>query len=138
MLRKFAAGVLVASCMIPIGAVVVFGIRLATGVRYYQMAVMWCTVPLLWGVWAMLIPQSWTPKRIPLWGAILGVLAAILGAVVMNLPARITQLEFGLGLRWFAIVPAACLYYLAWMIVAWVYAKLAPLDTRASTAAKPA
>lgn len=138
MLRRFAAASLVASCVIPIGAIAIFLIRLATGERYYQMAALWCLVPAVWGVWAMLTPATWMPKRLPLWGAILGVLAGIGGALVVNLPQRIFQINLSIGLRVLAVPLAAVIYYLFWMVVAAVYRGLTPADAPAVTAAKAA
>ncbi len=42
----------------------------------YLLTSLWCMLPLAWGLWAMLTPRSWLPQSLPLWGAILGLIAA--------------------------------------------------------------
>lgn len=138
MLRRFAAAALVASCLIPIGAIAIFLIRLATGERYYQMTALWCLVPVVWGIWAVLTPATWMAKRLPLWGAILGLLAGIGGALVLNIPQRIFQIPISFGWRVLLIVPAAGIYYLVWMIVAAAYRGLGSEQAPTSSVAKAA
>ena len=126
MLRKFAAGVIVPSCLIAIGGVVLIAMRLIANQRYYQIAALWCLVPFLWGVWAMLTPTTWFPRRLPAWGAILGVIAGVLGAFVIDVPLRVMGLSLSVGLKSAAVVLAAIIYYLLWMIVGPVYRALGP------------
>ena len=47
----------------------------------YPLTVVWCFVPLAWGVWALIAPTAWAQERVPLWGAILGLIAGSLGGL---------------------------------------------------------
>jgi hypothetical protein len=89
MLRRFVAGSAIASVGIACAAFTVSVIPGLTWQRAYPLALVWCFAPLAWGIWAVLAPSSWVPQRLPTWGAILGVIAGLGAAFVLNLPSRI-------------------------------------------------
>ena len=122
MMRRFAAASMVASAAIGVGAVFVLATPGLEPQRLYPLAFMWCVLPLAWGIWAMFAPQSWVPERLPWWGAILGVVAGVFGALVLNLPERILGVSYPLGGRAIALVAVALFYYLLWHLVrtAWL------------------
>jgi hypothetical protein len=137
MLRKFAAGSLVASCVIAVGGAWVIGLRFVTSQRIYGIAVLWCLVPFAWGVWMMVAPASWVPSRLPAWGGILGVIAGVLGVYVLDVPRRVFGLAIPAGLRPVAVLAGGAIYAALWIIVAAAYRALAS-DSPRSTAAKAA
>jgi ABC-type dipeptide/oligopeptide/nickel transport system permease subunit len=65
----------------------------------------------------MIAPAAWVPTRLPLWGAILGLIAGSLGAFVLNLPLRILDEAASVPVRAVAVVFMAVVYYLLWMVV---------------------
>ena len=137
MLRKFAAGSLVASCVIAVGGAWVIGLRLVTAQRIYGIAVLWCLVPFAWGVWMMLAPASWVPSRLPVWGGALGVIAGVLGVYVLDVPQRVFGFTVPVGLRPVAVLGGGALYAALWIVVAAAYRALAP-DSSPVTSAKAA
>jgi len=121
MLQRFAAACIVASVVVAVGAVVsVLPPRWpADDARVLTTA--WCFVPVAWGVWAMLAPARWVPHRLPLWGAILGVLAGIVAGPVLDLPLRLAGLR---DMRWITVLVGPILYYIVWLLVPVVYRSL--------------
>ncbi|MCX6549668.1 MAG: hypothetical protein NTY02_01450 [Acidobacteria bacterium] len=87
----------------------------------WTLTTVWCFVPAAWGLWAMFAPARWVPDRLPLWGAILGVAAGIVGGPVLDIPSRIGGPS---GLRWLALVTGPLLYYVLWLLVASAYRSL--------------
>jgi hypothetical protein len=81
----------------------------------------WCFVPLAWGLWAMLAPARWRPNRLPVWGAILGVVAGIVAGPVLDLPLRLGGLS---NIRWMPLVVGPIFYYLLWLPVDVAYRSL--------------
>lgn len=81
----------------------------------------WCFVPLAWGVWAMLAPARWVPRRLPMWGAILGLVAGVMAGRVLDLPVRLAGLR---GVRWMPLVVGPIFYYLVWLLVPVAYRSL--------------
>lgn len=114
MFRRFAAGASVASMLIAAGAlaVVTLGDPLS---RFTPLLAAWCIVPLVWGVWTMLTPHAWMPVRLPLWGAVLGVVAGMLASYVLDLPRQVFQVELSGLAHAAAVVVAAALYAALWM-----------------------
>lgn len=115
--QRFAASTAVASSAIATAALIVC---LAPGLnfqRIYPLPILWCMAPAAWGIWALLIPSSWMPKRLPLWGAILGLMAGSLAAFVLNLPSRFFGQAVPLPLRGVAVLVMVLFYYLLWMLV---------------------
>jgi hypothetical protein len=65
------------------------------------------------------------PKHLPLWGALLGLIAGSLAAFVLNLPSRFFGATVSLALRGVAVLFAVLFYYLLWMLVRAAYRSLA-------------
>ena len=72
----------------------------------------------------MLTPQSWRPRRMPLWGAILGLMAGLLAVLVLDLPARLGGEPVPAWLGGVAVLFATGAYYLLWLLVRRVYGAL--------------
>lgn len=117
MFQRFAAGTAVASVAIAIAALIVCFAPGLTFARIYPLTILWCVAPLAWGIWALLTPSSWMPKRLPLWGAILGLMAGSLAALVLNLPSRLFGEPVPILLRAIAVLVVTLFYYLLWMLV---------------------
>ena len=125
MLRRFVAASMVAAIGIAVAATVVM---LVPGVRLSQFApllALWCCAPCAWGVWAMLAPASWVPGRLPVWGAVLGVIAGCLAAFVLNLPLRVFGLAISAAVRASGVIVLVIFYSLLWRLVGAAYRKLA-------------
>ena len=130
MFHRFAAGSSVAAVAIGAAAMIALLIPGLPLERLAFVPLIWCVVPAAWGIWAMLTPRSWLPERLPGWGAILGAIAALLGAFVLNIPARVAQQEVPASLRMWAIPIAAVAYYLLWLLVRAAYRSLNAPPTR--------
>ncbi len=124
MFQRFAAGTAIASMAIALAALAVLLIPVVSFQSIYPLPVIWCIVPLVWGVWAMISPKSWVPQRLPLWGAILGLVAGVFGAFILNIPSRITGEPLPSLLRGLGVLVAVVLYYLLWMLVRVAYRSL--------------
>ncbi|HUU13581.1 MAG TPA: hypothetical protein VM182_07705 [Terriglobia bacterium] len=124
MFRRFVSGIAIPSILIPFGALVVLVAPPATQERIYPLTVVWCFVPAVWGLWAMFAPAGWVPQRLPLWGAILGVIAGFLGVFVLNLPSRIWGETVPIALGGVAVVVIVLFYYFLWMLVRAAYRSL--------------
>lgn len=125
MLQRFAAGTAIASMAIVLGVLAVSLIPVVSFQNIYPLPVIWCIVPLVWGLWAMIAPKSWVPHRLPLWGAVLGFIAGVLAAFVWNLPSRVAGEAVPTLLRGLGVLIAVVLYYLLWMLVRAAYRSLA-------------
>ena len=112
MFRRFAA----ASAIAAMGIAVADSVLLLTpGLslqRTYPLPVFWCMAPLVWGLWAMLAPAAWVPRRLPLWGAILGLIAGLLAMFVLNLPSQILGEAVPVLRRGIAVLVLVVVYYL--------------------------
>jgi len=117
MFQRFAAGTAIASMAVAIAALILALTPGLTFERIYPLTILWCCAPLAWGVWALLTPSSWIPKRLPLWGAFLGLFAGSLAAFVLNLPSRFYGEPVPLPVRLIAVLVITSLYYLMWMLV---------------------
>ena len=130
MFRRFVSASAIASMGIAVAA---FGILLAPGLvleRVYPLTIVWCFAPLAWGLWAMLAPSSWVPQRLPIWGAILGLIGGLLVFFVLNLPLRVVGVIVPVMLRGMGVVLIVVIYYLLWMLVRVAYRSVAaPLPT---------
>lgn len=124
MFRLFVSGSAIPSIGIAFGALVVLLTPAATQERIHILPVVWCFVPGVWGLWAMLAPAGWVPQRLPLWGAILGVIAGFLAAFVLDLPGRVSGQAVPVTLRGVAAVLIAAFYYFLWMVVRLAYRSL--------------
>jgi hypothetical protein len=123
MLQRFAAASSVGSVVIAVGALVsLLPPRWSAGdARVLTTA--WCFVPLAWGLWTLLAPGHWVPRRLPLWGAILGIVAGIIAGPVLDLPLRLAGLR---NMRWITVILGPILYYMVWLFVPVVYRSLGP------------
>jgi hypothetical protein len=124
MFPRFAAASAIASIAIAIAALI---LRLLPGMnlaRIYPVTILWCVVPVAWGLWALLTPTSWLPQRLPAWGAILGLVASSLAGLALNLPSRLLGVDVPLSARAVGVVVMAAFYYLLWMLVRAAYRSL--------------
>jgi hypothetical protein len=125
MFQRFAAGTAIASIAIAIAAII---LSLTPGLKFerlYPLTILWCCAPLAWGVWALLTPSAWMPKRLPLWGAFLGLFAGSMAAFVLNLPSRFLGEPVSMPVRAIAVLVITLFYYLMWMLVRGAYRWLA-------------
>ncbi len=127
MLHRFAAATCIAS---PAAALATLIALLVSGLKpenLYPLISLWCTVPAVWGLWAMLAPRTWVPQRLPPWGAILGLLVGTVAMFVLNLPAQMHILEVAPSVprRGLAVLLLVALYYLLWLVVRVAFRALA-------------
>ncbi|MGB9073961.1 MAG: hypothetical protein WCC22_15090 [Terriglobales bacterium] len=125
MFQRFAAGTAIASIAIAIAALILGLTPGLTFERIYPLTILWCCAPLAWGVWALLTPSAWMPKRLPLWGAFLGLFAGSMAAFVLNLPSRFFGEPAPILVRAIAVLVMTLFYYLMWMLVRGAYRWLA-------------
>lgn len=132
MFHRFAAACSVASVVIAGGALVSLPLGLPSeGAR--TLVTVWCFVPVAWGLWAMFAPARWVPSQLPVWGAILGVLAGVVAGPLLDIPARLGGPG---GIRWLALVAGPLLYYVLWLLVGSAYRSLqATLESANTTPA---
>ena len=121
MLQRFAAASAVASVVIAVGAIASLLPPRWPAADARVLTTAWCFVPLAWGLWAMLAPSRWVPARLPVWGAILGVIAGIIAGPLLDLPARLIGL---LDMRWLTLVVGPAFYYVVWLLVPVAYRTL--------------
>lgn len=121
MLRRFACASSVASVLVAAGALVSLLPPRWSPADARVLTTAWCFVPLAWGLWAMLSPAHWVPRRLPLWGAILGVAAGIVAGPVLDLPLRLGGLR---DLRWITLIVGPLFYYMGWLLVRVAYRSL--------------
>jgi hypothetical protein len=121
MLHRFAAASVVASVIIAGGAIVSLLPPRWPAADARILTTAWCFVPLAWGLWAMLAPARWVPRRLAVWGAILGVVAGIIAGPVLDLPLRLAGLR---GFRWMMLVVGPTFYYFVWLLVPVAYRSL--------------
>jgi hypothetical protein len=133
MLQRFAAASSVASVIIAIGALVSVLSPRWSPADARVLTTAWCFVPLAWGLWAVLAPAGWVPRRLPLWGAILGVVAGIVAGPVLDLPLRLGGLR---DMRWITLILGPLLYYVVWLLVPGAYRSLCPNTESAEPVAR--
>lgn len=125
MFRRFSSASAVASIVIGLAAL---GLRFFPAPSLqsrYLLTTIWCVVPAVWGLWAIFTPKAWLPQRLPLWGAILGLIAGVVAAFVLDLPSQFAGEPVPASLRGLAVFVAAVLYYFLWMVVRGAYRSLA-------------
>jgi hypothetical protein len=125
MFHRFAAATAIASAALGMAALVVLVIPGVPLDRFAPVLLLWCMVPLVWGLWAVLTPSAWVPERLPVWGAILGVLVGALALLVLDLPSRVAGIAVPVGYRILGLVLLVLFYYLLWMLVRLSYRALA-------------
>ncbi len=128
MLQRFVAGTAIAAVGIACGALAILFVPTVPVQRSYLLPLFWCFAPLAWGIWAILAPRSWVPRRLPIWGAILGLIAGTLAAFVLDMPSRILGQTVPTALRGVGVAAVVAFYYLLWMLVRAVYRALGPTD----------
>lgn len=125
MFRRFVSGSIVPSVGIAIAALVILVMPALAVQSLYPIPIMWLYfAPLVWGLWAMLAPSAWVPQRLPIWGAILGLIAGLLGAFVLNLPSRVLGETVPVTLRGVGVGVIVVAYYFLWMLVRIAYRSL--------------
>lgn len=128
MLSRFASAVSVAS---PVAALATVNALLVLELRpevLSHLTSLWCVLPAVWGVWAMLAPRAWVPQRLPLWGAFLGFLVGTLVVFALDWPAQLFGLSPPASVRGLLVLVLIILYYLLWMVVRVVSRALAGDD----------
>jgi hypothetical protein len=132
MFRRFVSGSAVAATVIALVALVIMVAPALAVRRLYPIPIMWLAfAPLVWGLWAMVAPSAWVPQRLPIWGAILGLIAGLLGAFVLNLPSRVLGETVPVTLRGVGVGVIVVAYYFLWMLVRIAYRSLGSATSRA-------
>jgi len=113
MFHRFAAACSVASLVIAVGALasLLLGFPLESA---RTLTTAWFFVPVAWGLWAIFAPARRVPNRLPVWGAILGVVAGFVAGPLLDVPSRLGGPG---GARWLALVAGPLLYYVLWVLV---------------------
>ena len=124
MFRRFVSGSAIASIAIALAAVVLLLAHGLAAQRFYPLTTMWCFAPVVWGLWAMIAPAAWVPHRLPVWGAVLGLIAGLLAFFVLNLPLRVFGVVTPVILRGAGVVVIVVLYFFLWMLVRLAYRSL--------------
>jgi hypothetical protein len=125
MFQRFAAASAIASIAIALGALSLILTASLTFQRIYPLTIIWCLAPSVWGIWALIAPTAWVPQRLPLWGAILGLIAGLLAAFVLNMPSRVLGQAVSFTVRGVGAGIMAVFYYLLWILVRVAYRSLA-------------
>jgi len=134
MFRRFVSGSAIASIGIACAAFIVLVTPGLGAQRFYPLMYLWGFAPLAWGLWAALAPSNWVPERLPIWGAILGVMAGVLAMFGLNVPYRVLGVVVPVIGRAAGVAVAAVGYYFLWMLVRLAYRSL---DKPAPMAEKP-
>jgi len=129
MLRRFAAASAVACIALSIASSIVLVISGLNPQRFALLLAVWCIAPTVWGLWAMLAPSRWTPERLPLWGTVLGVVAGVLAAFVLDMPSRILGISVPMMARLFAVLALTLFYFILWTFVRTVFKRLGALGS---------
>ncbi len=124
MFRRFASATAIPAIGIPIALLAIVLSHTVTVPKAYPVTTVWCFVPLIWGVWAALAPASWVPRRLPIWGAILGLLLGFFLGFVVNMPHALLDFELSVTWRATAVFGFAVFYYFLWMLVRVAYRSL--------------
>ncbi len=77
----------------------------------------------------MLAPSKWTPERLPVWGAMLGVVAGLMAAFVLDLPSRIAGFHVAVTARFLGLVVLTVFYFILWTFVRTVFKRLTALGS---------
>jgi hypothetical protein len=124
MLKRFASASMVAAVAVTVAVLVVLVLPGLTVAQFAPLLVIWCCAPCAWGVWAMLAPSGWVPERLAIWGAILGVVAGVLAAFVLNLPLRVFGAVTPVTARAAGVAIIVFFYFIFWRFVGIAYRKL--------------
>jgi len=124
MLQRFVSASAVASVVIALAAAGLWMLQVSDPESRYLVSTVWCMVPLAWGLWALLAPGGWLPQRLPLWGALLGLVAGLMALFVLDLPSQLLGEAVPVWLKGAGVLFATGLYYLLWFLVRGVYQAL--------------
>lgn len=124
MLIRFASASIVACIATAIASLAMLLLFDFNPQRFALILAIWCAVPCIWGLWAMLSPKAWLPQRLPIWGTILGIVAGVMAIFALNLPSRILEVGLSNTTRILIVLLAGLFYYVLWMIVSVVYKRL--------------
>jgi hypothetical protein len=130
LLHRFAAATCVASPAVALATLIVLLAPELTPENVSPLLSLWCIVPALWGLWAVLAPRAWVPQRLPVWGAILGLLVGTVAMFVIDLPARMFGIAAPAPQRGLATLILAGLYSLLWLVVRAAFRALAGAPSR--------
>lgn len=125
MLRRFASGCIVGSVAVAVASLAVLFLPVTATMHFTPVLFIWCIVPLIWGLWAMIAPNSWVPDRMPTWGALLGVVAGVLAAFVLDMPSRVLGEQISVGARASGVIVMVVFYFVMWVAVGSAYRSLA-------------
>lgn len=129
MIQRFAPACAVASVPIALAAGA-FRLDPVPNPEIRNLFIPMCMLPLAWGLWAMLTPKSWLPQRLPLWGAILGLILGLLVWFVSDRPSEFLAEAVPAWLRVVGVLLTTGFYYLLWLLVRGAYRALtAPSPT---------
>jgi hypothetical protein len=118
---RFAAAATVAAVAIALGSLLIPFLLIFHPEGFCAVTRLWCFLPVLWGVWAMLTPRAWMPGRLPHWGAVLGLLLGVVGGLVLNIPERAFYLHLPIQARAGGVLLVGGFYYLLWLLVRKAY-----------------
>ena len=125
MLQRFVSAVVVPGVLIALGAVVLYAVaHTYTLENPYRVALLWCVVPMVWGVWALLAPKSWWPGKLPAWGGLLGLVASSSALFVLKVPDRVANVTYSTAAKLVGVVIMTLFYALLWMVVGEIYRRL--------------
>lgn len=124
--RPFFAASAVGALVIALAALAVVSIAGTALPRMWPLTTVWCVVPFAWGFWASLTPRTWLPDRLPAWGAMLGFIAGLLAAYVVNMPFRVFAVQLDFSDRLVVVAAMTVVYYFLWMLVRIAYRELTP------------
>jgi hypothetical protein len=124
MMQRFASASAVAAVVIGLASGAFSMLSTPDPGGRYVLTSVWCAVPLVWGLWAMLTPAGWMPDRLPAWGAVLGGLAGVMVFLVLRLPQRFAGVPLPEWAAWAAVPLAVAVYYLLWTAVGRAYGVL--------------
>ncbi len=134
MLVRFVSGSFVACIAIAIASA---GMLVFSGLnpqRFGLILSIWCLVPCVWGLWAMLSPTTWMPRRLPIWGTILGIVAGLLALFVLDLPYRVLGAALPAIGKAVGVLVGAVIYYALWTLVSLVYNRLSGVSAEPAKA----
>ena len=124
MLSRFVSAAAVASVLVALAVAVIGLSPVLSFAKVYPMPIAWCVLPLVWGIWAAILPQRWARPGLPLWGGTLGLMAGVLALVVLNLPSVVFQIAVPLTFRLLGVLVLTLLYYFFWVLVELVHETL--------------
>jgi hypothetical protein len=124
MLLRFASAVSVASPAAALATVVALLVAGSRPEVLYPLTSLWCIVPAVWGLWSMLAPRTWVPRRLPWWGAILGLLVGTVVFFPLGLPGQVLGETPSTLLRGLGVLILSTLYYCLWIVVRVVFAAI--------------